>query len=151
MCATSYFDATQLLVVAPGSTAKSLSDLVGKRVGVQGNTTGDDYVTGQVSKQSLQVEVVDFPDLGSLQQALATGQVAAAVGDLPVWNDYVKKNPGQADAVTEFNTGEQYGFAVKKGGDPRLLQTVNDTLAQAKADGIYDKLYLQWIGPRPKQ
>jgi polar amino acid transport system substrate-binding protein len=144
-----YFDATQALVVPTGATYKSLADLAGKRVGVQGNTTGDDYVKAQVKEKSLNVEIVAYKDLGSAQQALATGQIAAAVGDLPVWNDYSKNNPGKVVVAAGFNTGEQYGFAVKKGGDPRLLKAVNDAISGAKQDGTYDRIYLRWIGPRP--
>jgi polar amino acid transport system substrate-binding protein len=144
-----YFDATQALAVPAGKPYKSLADLAGKRLGVQGNTTGDEYVKKQVKEKGLNIEVVAYQDLGSAQQALATGQIEAAVGDLPVWNEYVRNNPGKIVVAAGFNTGEQYGFAVKKGGNPKLLQTVNEALAEAKRDGTYDKLYEKWIGAKP--
>jgi polar amino acid transport system substrate-binding protein len=143
-----YFDATQALVVLGGKPYKSLADLAGKRLGVQGETTGEAYVREQVKTQGLKVEVVSYKDLGSEQQALITGQIEAAVGDLPVWNDYLKKNPGKVEVPTGFNTGEQYGFAIKK-GNADLVKTVNEVLAASKADGTYDKLYAEWIGPKP--
>jgi polar amino acid transport system substrate-binding protein len=144
-----YFDATQALAVPVGKTYKTLADLAGKRLGVQGATTGEDYVKQQVQQQRLKIEVVSYKDLAAAQQALATGQIEAAVGDLPVWNEYVKANPGKVVVAGGFDTGEQYGLAVKKGGNPKLLETIDQALAQARADGGYDKIYEKWIGAKP--
>jgi polar amino acid transport system substrate-binding protein len=144
-----YFDATQALAVPVGKSIKSLADLKGQRLGVQGSTTGEDYVKQKVKADGLDITVVSYKDLGSEQQALATGQIAAAVGDLPVWNQYVKENPGKVVVATGFNTGEQYGFALKKGGNPKLLQAVNEAITAAKGDGTYDKIYQNWIGAKP--
>ena len=145
-----YFDATQALVVLTGKSYKSLADLKGKRLGVQGDTTGEAYVKEQVASQKLDVEVVSYRDLASETQALLTGQIEAAVGDLPVWNDYIKKTPGKVTVPTGFDTGEQYGFALKKTGDPNLLKTVDEVLTAARTDGTYDALYTEWIGPKPQ-
>ncbi len=109
-----YFDATQALAVLTGSSVKTLEELAGKRVGVQGGTTGEAYINAQVAEKSLDIEVVSYKDLAAQQQALATNQVEAAVNDLPVWNEYIKTNPGKVVVATGFDTGEQYGFAVKK-------------------------------------
>jgi len=144
-----YFDATQALAVPAGKPIKALADLKGQRLGVQGSTTGEDYVKQKVKADGLNITVVSYKDLGSEQQALATGQIAAAVGDLPVWNQYVKENPGKVVVATGFDTGEQYGFALKKGGNPKLLQAVNDAITTAKSDGTYDKIYQNWIGAKP--
>jgi polar amino acid transport system substrate-binding protein len=144
-----YFDATQALLVATGKSYKSLAELNGKRVGVQAATTGEDYVKKQVGDQGLKVEIVSYRDLAAEQQALATGQVEGAVNDLPVWSEYIKENPGKFVVSTEFNTGEQYGFAVKKGANPQLVKTINEAFAAAKKDGTYDKIYEKWIGRKP--
>jgi len=144
-----YFDATQALAVPTGKPYKALADLSGKRLGVQGDTTGAAYVDAQNKEKNLNIEVVSYRDLGSEQQALATGQIEAAVGDLPVWNEYVRNNPGKVTVAAGFDTGEQYGMAVKKGGDPKLLQTLNDAITTAKSDGTYDKIYQKWIGAKP--
>ncbi|MEU8821659.1 basic amino acid ABC transporter substrate-binding protein [Actinoplanes sp. NPDC048796] len=143
-----YFDATQALAVQTGKEVKTLEELVGKRLGVQGGTTGEEYINKQVKEKNLKIEVVSYKDLAALQQALATNQVAAAVNDLPVWNEYIKANPGKVVVAAGFDTGEQYGFAVKK-GNAELLKAVNDALAAARSDGTYDKIYKEWIGEKP--
>ncbi|MGK5682188.1 transporter substrate-binding domain-containing protein [Actinoplanes sp. URMC 104] len=143
-----YFDATQALATQTGKEVKTLEELAGKRLGVQGGTTGEEYVNAQVKQKGLKVEVVSFRDLAALQQALATNQVVAAVNDLPVWNEYIKANPGKVVVAAGFDTGEQYGFAVKK-GNADLLKAVNDAIAAARTDGTYDKIYAEWIGAKP--
>ena len=143
-----YFDATQALAVPAGKEVKTLEELAGKRLGVQGGTTGEEYINTQVKEKKLDIEVVSYKDLAALQQALATNQVVAAVNDLPVWNEYIKANPGKVVVSAGFDTGEQYGFAVKK-GNAELLKAVNDALAAARTDGTYDKIYATWIGEKP--
>jgi len=143
-----YFDATQALATQTGKEVKTLEELAGKRLGVQGGTTGEDYIKTQVQEKGLKIEVVSYKDLAALQQALATNQVVAAVNDLPVWNEYIKANPGKVVVAAGFDTGEQYGFAVKK-GNAELLKEVNAALAAARGDGSYDKIYAEWIGEKP--
>ena len=143
-----YFDATQALATPVGKEAKTLEELAGKRLGVQGGTTGEEYINAQVKEKGLKIEVVSYRDLAALQQALATNQVVAAVNDLPVWNEYIKANPGKVTVAAGFDTGEKYGFAVKK-GNAALLKAVNEAISAARTDGTYDKIYAQWIGEKP--
>lgn len=141
-----YFNATQAMAIKKGAGYSSLESLKGKTLGDQSGTTGKDFVD---SKKPVGVKVIEFEDLATLQQALATNQVDAALTDLPVWTDYLKKNPGKFEIGAEFDTGEQYGFAVKKGGNPQLLKTVNEVITGAKADGTYDTIYQKWFGTKP--
>ncbi|MEU8183600.1 basic amino acid ABC transporter substrate-binding protein [Micromonospora sp. NPDC049044] len=142
-----YFDATQALLVKTGKAYKSLDDLRGRKVGVQAATTGRDYAKKFEAEKGL--KLVEFEDLAAEQQAVANGQVEAAINDLPVWSEYLKKNPGGFQVAAEFDTGEQYGFSVKKDANPELLKKINEALAKAKQDGTYDTIYEKWIGKRP--
>jgi polar amino acid transport system substrate-binding protein len=141
-----YFNATQALLVKKGTGYKSLAAFKGKKLGVQSGTTGKDYV---VSQKLTGVAMPEFEDLATLQQALSTNQIDGAVNDLPVWTDYIKKNPGKFEVGAQFNTGEKYGFGIKKGGNPQLLKTVNEVITAAKADGTYSKIYQKWFGTKP--
>ena len=62
----------------------------------------------------------------------------------------MKEHQGGFEVAAEFDTGEQYGFAVKKDGNPELLKKINEVLGKAKQDGTYDKIYETWIGTQPK-
>ena len=137
-----YFDASQALVVEKGSGVEALDDLGGARIGVQGGTTGELYVTDNAPRDA---EIVPFEDSGAMDAAMEAGDVDAAVYDNTVVGDVVSANPDLA-VTAEFDTGEQYGMAVKKNGSVDLLRTINDVLATMKKDGAYDKTYEKWFG-----
>jgi polar amino acid transport system substrate-binding protein len=143
-----YFDATQALLVKKDAPYRSLADLRGKRVGSQAATTGLDYVRARAAQFDL--EIPEFEHPAQQQQALASGRIDAAVNDLPVWSETVKKNP-EFRIAEEFDTGEQYGFGLAKGGNPELLKLLNETLAEAHGNGTYAEIYEKWIGKPPAE
>ncbi|GGS22639.1 basic amino acid ABC transporter substrate-binding protein [Streptomyces humidus] len=139
-----YFDATQAVLVDKGAGVTSLADVKAEKVklGAQAQTTGEDYA----KKQGL--DPVSFESSDAVLNGLRTGQVKAVVIDYPVVQGWLK-DKANADAfkvVDNLNTGEQYGFTVKK-GNAKLVAAIDKALADAKADGTYKKLYEQWIGP----
>jgi polar amino acid transport system substrate-binding protein len=142
-----YFDATQALLVKKGSPIKGLEDLDGKTVGVQLGTTGADYVRKNAPKGA---KIKEFEDLALLTTAVKTGQTDAGVNDNGVLFDYAKTNP-DTEVATEFDTGEQYGFAVAKDQNDKLLKTVDDIIAESKKDGTYDKIYKKYFGEAPSK
>ncbi|GAB2738175.1 transporter substrate-binding domain-containing protein [Streptomyces bullii] len=139
-----YFNATQALLVDKNSGVGSLADVKSKgvKLGAQAQTTGEDYA----KKQGL--DPVSFESSDAVLNGLRTGQVKAVVIDYPVVQGWLK-DKANADAfqvAENINTGEQYGFTVKK-GNTKLLAAINKALADAKADGTYKELYERWIGP----
>jgi polar amino acid transport system substrate-binding protein len=140
-----YFEATQALLVKKGSGIEDLDDLAGKSLAVQEATTGEIYAQENAPDDT---ELRSFEDLALLQTAVKTGQVDAGMNDNGVLFDYVRDNP-ELEVATEFETGEQYGFAVKKDGNDELLDMVNEVIDQAREDGTYDKIYKKWFGTTP--
>ncbi len=139
-----YFDATQAVLVDKDSGVTSLADVKEKNVdlGAQAQTTGEDHVKGEG------FDPVSFESSDAVLNGLRTGQVKAVVIDYPVVQGWLK-DEANADAfkvAEQLDTGEQYGFTVKK-GNTALREAVDKALADAKADGTYKKLYEQWIGP----
>lgn len=141
-----YFDATQALLVKAGAGITSLEDLDGKSLAVQVGTTGQKYALDNAPDG---VEIRDFEDLALLIAAVKNGQVDAGINDNTVLYDYVADNP-DTEVATEFDTGEQYGFAVEKDGNDELLEAINTALADASEDGTYDELYEQYFGDVPQ-
>ncbi|MFW6693345.1 basic amino acid ABC transporter substrate-binding protein [Streptomyces sp. MAR4 CNX-425] len=139
-----YFEATQALATKKGSGFDSLESLKGERLGVQMDTTGQEYAEDNADD----VQVKDYEDLGLLLQALEGGQIPAAINDNGVLYDWVKDRP-DFEVSTEFDTGEQYGIGVGK-DNKELLKVINDVLAKAKDDGTYDKIYKKWFGEAPQ-
>jgi polar amino acid transport system substrate-binding protein len=142
-----YFDATQAMLVAKGSPIKGLDDLAGKSVGVQLGTTGADYVRSKAPKSAT---IKEYEDLALLTAAVKSGQLDAGVNDNGVLYDYVKSN-SDTQVATEFDTGEQYGFAVAKDQNDKLLKDIDDVIAQSKKDGDYDAIYKKYFGEAPSK
>ncbi|MFJ7072344.1 basic amino acid ABC transporter substrate-binding protein [Streptomyces sp. NPDC098781] len=137
-----YFEATQAVLVDKKSGISSFADLKGKKVGAQAQTTGEDYA------KSKGLDPVSFESSDAVINGLRTGQVEAVVIDYPVVQGWLKDkaNADAFEVAEQINTGEQYGFTVKK-GNTKLREAINKAIKDAKADGTYKKLYEQWIGP----
>ncbi|MFJ4683566.1 transporter substrate-binding domain-containing protein [Streptomyces sp. NPDC088789] len=137
-----YFDATQAVLADKESDITSFAALKGEKVGAQAQTTGEDYAKGQG------LDPVSFESSDAVLNGLRTGQVDAVVIDYPVVQGWLK-DPANADAfrlAEQVDTGEQYGFSVRK-GNTRLLEAIDKALADARADGTYQQIYEKWIGP----
>ena len=137
-----YFDAKQALITPRGSGLDTIEELSGRRVGVQKDTTGETYLSDFAPDDT---QVVAFPDAAGLQEALAAGELDAAMLDNTVSGQFVSDNR-RLKLAKEFDTGEQYGMAVRRNGNVELLQVVNDVLADLKQDGTYDEIYTEWFG-----
>jgi polar amino acid transport system substrate-binding protein len=139
-----YFDASQALLVKKGSGITSLDQLAGKTIAVQEGTTGEEYVKANTPKGA---KVVSFEDSVLTMQAVKTGKADAGVNDNGLLYTFVKQNP-DTEVTTEFETGEKYGFSVKKNGNDALLDAVNKGIADKTA---YDKAFTTWFGKAPSQ
>jgi len=137
-----YFAATQALLVKTDSSVKDLSDLKGKVLAAQTDTTGQDYANKNAAQYGYTVKV--FDDMPSGANAVLAGTVDAAINDNGVVYDYAKDNP-KTTVVKEFATGEQYGFNMAL-TNTALLAVVNDALKTSKADGTYNTIYKKWFG-----
>jgi polar amino acid transport system substrate-binding protein len=141
-----YFDADQALLVKKGSGIKTFDDLKGETLGVQSGTTGKMYAEEHAVAAG--AELKDYEDVALELSAVKSGQIPAAINDIPVLLDYAKQNPDVEVAAT-FETGEQYGFGMKRGTSEDLQRLVNQSIQQAKSDGTYDRLYEKWFGQKP--
>ena len=140
-----YFSATQALAVKTDSGITGLSDLNGKKVAVQTDTTGADYANDHADEYGY--EVVVFEDAGTALNAILSGQVDACLVDRAIVYGFVADNPS-TQVATEFQTGEEYGFATwKDDNGAALIAVVNQVLATADSDGTYLSLYQKWIDP----
>jgi polar amino acid transport system substrate-binding protein len=143
-----YFKATQALLVKKDSGINDLSQLRGKKLGVQTDTTGQIYA--EDNKAANGYEIVVFDDGPTTLTGVLSGRVAASINDNGTVYDFAKDNP-TTTVSKEFNTGEQYGFMVQKdnANAAALLAVINDVLKTSKTDGSYDTIYKKWFGVQP--
>lgn len=137
-----YFNATQAVLVDKKSGISSFAGLKGRKLGAQAQTTGEDYA------RSKGLDPVSFESSDAVLNGLRTGQVQAVIIDYPVVQGWLKDkaNADAFEVADNLDTGEQYGFTVRK-GNTKLRAAINKAIEDAKADGTYKKLYEQWIGP----
>ncbi|MCY4727938.1 transporter substrate-binding domain-containing protein [Nocardioides sp. STR2] len=136
-----YFEATQALMTKTGSGITSLDQLSGKTIAVQDATTGADYVKENAPEDA---KIVSFEDSALMEAAVKTGKADAGVNDNGLLAYYVSQND-DVEITTEFKTGEEYGFSVKKGGNQALLDAINEGIASPE----YDEVYKKWFGDAP--
>ena len=141
-----YIDSNQSIAVKNSSSAKSATDLAGKKIGLQSGTTGQMWAKENIKGAVL----VAFDDTLAAFSALQAGKVDAVVNDLPVSAAIVKDTSRGLKIIQEIPTGEQYGIAVAK-TNPDLLKAINDGLAKVKASGEYATIYQKWFGQAPPQ
>jgi polar amino acid transport system substrate-binding protein len=135
-----YYDSLQSLLVSTESGLSSLGEFSGRNLGVQGATTGAVYAEENAPDGT---QIIEFPGDAELWQALQAGNIDGILQDLPV--NLTHAETEGYEIVEEFDTGEQYGFAVKREGKEALLEAVNEQLAGLRADGTYDEIYNEYF------
>jgi polar amino acid transport system substrate-binding protein len=136
-----YFNAGQSITVRADSDILGPDDLAGLMVGVQLGTTGDIWLTEETD-----AEVVRYDENTLAFQALANGDVDAAVADSPTAIAIVQANPEMnLKVLPEAYTDELYGIAVNKDRTD-LLEAINAGLAAIRENGTYDEIYDKWFG-----
>jgi polar amino acid transport system substrate-binding protein len=99
-------------------------------------TTGESFANENKPEGA---EVVSFEDADGMFGALASGDVAAVLQDLPV--NALRAKQDSAFVLTEtFATDEQYAFAVEK-GDTEMVEFLNAGLATLEEDGRLAEIY----------
>jgi polar amino acid transport system substrate-binding protein len=138
-----YYDSKQSLLAPTGATFRTIADLGGKKIGVQQGTTGAEFAAKKLPPTA---ELVAFPSDGELYAALESGNLDAVLQDLPVNLEHTKGTP--FTIVEEYDTGEEYGFAVRERGSEALLQTVNAALQKLRDSGTYQQIYEKYFAKR---
>lgn len=122
----------------PSNSVHSLSDLEGKKIGVQLKTTGDSYAT-----EIKDADVQRFAKGRDAVLALRAGKIDAVMLDDAPANVFVKEYE-DIRILDEAYADEEYGIAVSK-DNPELLQKINQALDKLQAEGIIDQIVKAWI------
>ena len=109
----------------------------GKRVGVQGGTTSDEYVVNELHE-----EPERFRSDAEAVVALKGGRCDVVICDQILARNCIKGMPELA--LSDLITAESYAIAVRK-GRPDLLAAVNATLRELKSDGRLDRWLEEYI------
>jgi polar amino acid transport system substrate-binding protein len=137
-----YFEARQLIAVQKESTAKSLKDLAGKKIGVVTGSTGDDTASREFGKTN--PDIRRFESTPVVISELANGGLDAAIGDNGVIAFRAQEHK-QLKTVNDPSFPKEYFGIVVKQGNKALLDKLNAGLVAIKADGSYGQIYKKWF------
>lgn len=143
-----YLKNSQIIITKNGSNIKAKSDLAGKVVGSQTQSSGEEAV----KKDGADKGFKEFKTYAQYDQAfmdLDAGRIDAIVVDA-ILAKYIKSTK-EAQAGKELysilaeNFGEEdYGIAAKK-ANTQLIENINKAIEELKADGTYQKIYSNWF------
>lgn len=134
-----YYHASQSISVRlDRQDINSLTDLKGKKIGVQLGTTGE-----LLAKKVEGAEVVSFDNIGAAFIDLENGKLDAIINDKPTSQRIIAFR-GNAKIVGTDLSSENYGIAVRK-GEKRLLDAINNALTSLELSGILEDLNKKWF------
>jgi polar amino acid transport system substrate-binding protein len=140
-----YFEANQLILLPEDSTVTKLSELQGKKIGVQLATTGEQVVKKTFGDTYEGLKGYD--DTPSAVDDFFNGRVDAVVADNAVLQDYAKNMTDKKFKLVKDDSFEveNYGIMVKK-GNTDVLNKVNQGLKTIKENGKLQEIYNKYFG-----
>ncbi|WP_042351859.1 basic amino acid ABC transporter substrate-binding protein [Bacillus massiliigorillae] len=144
-----YYLSTLKILVPKGSSIKSAADLKGKKVAVQGGTTGNIAAEKLLGKNSENIKKFESNNLAIME--LTKGGADAVVADSAIVDEYAKNNPKDKLTVIEDNAAfgaEFYGIMLAKGNED-LQKELNKAINTIFENGKYKEIYQKWFGIDP--
>jgi len=140
-----YWEANQAILIVKGSQFKprGLEDLNGKVVGVQTGTTAEELVTKYINETSANIQVKSYTSYILATQDLLNGRIDVVIVDEPVARALQRTYNVETSATIE--TGERYGFAVRK-GNTELLSAINKALSEILSSQEWINIISKYTG-----
>lgn len=133
-----YETASQLIIVPADSEISSVSDLKGKRIGVESFTTGMIYAS-DIEDATLE----GFANGSQAIDSMKNGELDAVVIDGEPAKAYAEKDDS-LKIIDEPLTEEEYAIGVAK-DNTILLKKINKSIEKLKASGKLDEIRAKYI------
>jgi polar amino acid transport system substrate-binding protein len=135
-----YFPVQVVLVERLSDDTRSLTDLVGQRVGAEARTTSEDAL-----KAVPGIVIVTEGSLRENMRAIDRGEMRAAAADstaiIPALDEFPSLKLGMA-----LSAESGFGYALPKGSP--LTAPLSEHIKKLKESGIYFRLVTTHMGPR---
>lgn len=139
-----YLANSQVVMTLADSELESLSDLAGKKIGIQALSSALDALNANpVSKEI--GELSEYKDNVLALTDLKTGRTDAVVIDEVVGNYYATLEEGTFKILDEHLAPEEYGVGVKKGNE-ELLEKLQAALDALNNNGKAEEISVKWFG-----
>lgn len=146
---TPYIDNSQVVIVKKGSDIKELTDLAGKILVVQNDSsalaalTGEDATEENKKIASSLKELQQVADYNSAFMNLESGMVDAIAMDIGVANFQLSKKSDVFVMLDARLSSEEYGIGFKV-GNTKLRDEVQTTLLEMLYDGTFEAIAKKW-------
>lgn len=147
-----YIDNSQVFVVAADSGIENKSDLAGKVVAVQKDSSALAALNDEENQDNIALrdsfsQLIEYADYNTAFMDLEQGAVEAVAIDIGVAQYQIDKREEGAYVMLDGDdnklASEQYAIGFKKGNDA-LRDQVQDTLDEMVKDGTFDKIADKW-------
>ena len=137
----SYATGVQVIIVKKDSAITSVDDLYGEdvKIGVQQDTTGDIYGTGDFGDD----HIIRYNKGADAVQALVSGKCSAVLIDNNPAKAFVAQNEDLVILETPY-AEEDYAFEISYKNE-KLYGEINGALKELKADGTIQKILDKYI------
>lgn len=144
-----YMANRQVFVVAESSKIKNLSDLKGKTVEVQKDSSGLNALNREENKAMKDgfASLVEVGDYQTAMMDLESGACDAICMDSVVAEYQIKSSKKPFAILKDSLSEEKYGIGFKK-GNTELADQVYKTLMAMKEDGTVDQITEKWFGSK---
>ncbi|MBL8729291.1 MAG: ABC transporter permease subunit [Planctomycetes bacterium] len=133
-----YYVFQQQLSVGPGVTGvRGLADLVGRRVGVLGQSQSHQVLLAQPG-----IDIVVYESNVTAYEDVVNGRTAASLADLPIARALRPLFPRLVDVGEPFGA-YYYAIAVRR-GEPELQRALDEAIGALLANGTLERIYREW-------
>ena len=146
---SAYIDNSQVVIVKSDAQINNLSDLAGRVVAVQSDSSALAAFTGEdASESNIQLaksfsSLQQVGDYNSAFMNLESGSVDAICMDIGVAGYELKARGNSFRMLSEHVSSEEYGIGFKK-GNTKLRDQVQETLNEMLADGTFMDIAKKW-------
>lgn len=146
---SAYVDNSQVVVVKKDSDINKLSDLAGKVVIVQADSSALAAFTGEDADDKNSELASEFKslqqvsDYNSAFMNLDAGVADAICMDIGVSSYEIEERENEYRVLNEYVSTEQYGIGFRK-GNTELRDRVEETLEEMLKDGTFENIAAEW-------
>ena len=143
-----YLNNRQVIVTLADSNIKSKSDLKGKKVGAQNESSA---VVAMEKEAELYAsfdggKAVTYEDNNQALMDLEAGRIDAVVADEILVRYYIKlKGEDKFNVLDDDYGNEEYGIGIRK-GESKTVKAINNALNEMKEDGTMKEISEKWFG-----
>ena len=143
-----YLNNKQVIVTLVATDINSKSDLAGKKVGAQSESSAIEAMEKDMElyESFNGGEAITFEDNNQALMDLEAGRIDAVVADEILVKYYIKlKGEDKFKVLTEDFGSEEYGVGIRK-GDIETVEAVNNAFEEMKKDGKMSEISQKWFG-----